>query len=83
MSEERITQVKMADGTVAPVKWLTEESQQPEEARKLAKSAREAGRAAVKRLLSKGIPVVFAEGKDIIRLYPDGHKEIIKKDAIK
>ena len=82
MTEERITHIKMADGTLAPVRYMTEESEQPEYVRKLSKSAWEAGQAAVKRLLSKGIPVVYLKGKNIIRLYPDGHEEIIKENAI-
>ena len=82
MAEERITHIRMADGTLAPVKYLTDESQQPEYARRLAKSAREASRAAIKRLLGKGIPVVFVKGRDLIRLYPDGHEEVIKENLI-
>ena len=72
----------MADGTLAPVEYLTEEDQQPEYVRKLAKSAREASRNAIKRLLEQGIPAVYGKGKDIVRLYPDGHEEIIKKDVL-
>lgn len=82
MTEERITHIKMADGTIAPVEYLTEESQQPEYVRKLAKSAREASRAAIRRLLDKGIPAVFVKGRDLIRLYPDGHEEVIKENLI-
>ena len=82
MAEERITHIRMADGTLAPVEYLTEESQQPEYARRLAKAAREASRAAIKRLLDKGIPVVFVKGKDLIRLYPDGHEEVIKENLL-
>ena len=72
----------MADGTLAPVEYLTEEAQQPEYVRKLSKTAWEAGQAAIKRLLDKGIPAVFVKGKDLIRLYPDGHEEIIKENLI-
>jgi hypothetical protein len=61
---------------------MTEESEQPEYVRKLLKSAWEAGQAAGKRLLSKGIPVVYLKGKNIIWLYSDGHEEIIKENAI-
>ena len=82
MTEERITHIRMADGTLAPVKYLTDESQQPEYVRKLAEDARNASRAAIKRLLSKGIPVVFVKGKDLIRHYPDGHEEIIKENLL-
>ncbi|MBP5638159.1 MAG: hypothetical protein J6X55_01675 [Victivallales bacterium] len=82
MTEDHFTHIRMADGTLAPVKYLTEESQQPEYVRNLAKAAREASRAAIKRLLGKGIPVVFVKGKDLIRLYPDGHEEIIKENLI-
>ena len=82
MTEERITHIKMADGTIAPVEYLTEESQQPEYVRKLARSAREASRATIRRLLDKGIPAVFVKGRDLIRLYPDGHEEVIKENLI-
>ena len=82
MTEERITHIRMADGTLAPVEYLTEEAQQPEYVRKLSKTAWEAGQAAIKRLLDKGIPAVFVKGKDLIRLYPDGHEEIIKENLI-
>ncbi|MBP1582369.1 MAG: hypothetical protein J6866_00305 [Victivallales bacterium] len=82
MSEGRITYIKKADGTLAPVRWLTEESEQPEYVRELAKAAREASRAAIKRNLDNGIPVAFVKGKDLIRLYPDGHEEIIKENLL-
>ena len=82
MPEERISYIRMADGTLAPVEYQTEASQQSEEARKLSRSVWEAGQAAIKRLLSKGIPAVFVKGKDLIRLYPDGHEEIIKENII-
>lgn len=82
MTEKRLTHIRMADGTLAPVEYLTEEDQQPEYVRKLAKSAREASRNAIKRLLEQGIPAVYGKGKDIVRLYPDGHEEIIKKDVL-
>ena len=82
MTVERITHIKMADGTFAPVRYMTKESEQPEYVRKLSKSAWEAGQAAVKRLLSKGIPVVYLKGKNIVRLYSDGREEIIKENAI-
>ena len=81
MAEERITHIRMADGTFAPVEYKTDPSQQSEETRKLAESARQASRAAIKRLLGKGIPVVFLKGNNIIRLYPDGHEEIIKENV--
>ena len=82
MTEERSTHIMMDDGTIAPVEYLTEESQQPEYVRKLARSAREASRAAIRRLLAKGIPAVFVKGRDLIRLYPDGHEEVIKENLI-
>ncbi len=61
MTEKRITHIKMADGTLAPVEYLTEESQQPDYVRRLAKSAREASRAAIKRQLAAGLPAVFVK----------------------
>ena len=82
MEQERLTHIRMADSTLAPVEYLTDESQQPEYVRKLSKSAWEAGQAARKRLLSKGIPVAYLEGKNLVRLYPDGHVEIIKENLI-
>ena len=72
----------MADGRLASVEYLTDESQQPEYVRKLAESAREASRASIKRLLGKGIPVVFVKRKDLVRLYPDGHEEVIKENLL-
>ena len=82
MTEERRTHIKMADGTMAPVEYRLDPSEQSEEARKLAESAHKASQAAIKRLLSKGIPIVFLKGKDLIRRYPDGHEEIIKENII-
>ena len=82
MTEKRYTYVKMADGTIAPVEYRLDPSEQSEEARKLAESARKAGQAAIRDLLSKGIPVVFLKGKNLIRHYPDGHEEIIKENII-
>ena len=81
MSEEPIKNIKMADGTLAKVEFLTEESEQPEYVRRLSKAAREAGRDAVKRLLAAGIPASFMGNG--IRLYPDGHKEIIEENLVK
>ena len=82
MAQERITHIKMADGTLAPVEYKTNEAEWPEDIRNLANAAREASRAAIARLLSKGIPVVYVVAKDLIRHYPDGHDEIIKKDLL-
>ena len=81
MSEEPIKNIKMADGTLAKVEFLTEESEQPEYVRRLSKAAREAGRDAVKQLLAAGIPASFMGNG--IRLYPDGHKEIIEENLVK
>ena len=39
MSEEPIKYIKMADGTLAKVEYLTEESEQPEYVRRLSKAA--------------------------------------------
>lgn len=83
MTEERITHIKMADGTIAPVKYLTEESQQPEYVRRLAKSAREASRDAIKRLLNAGIPAYYVKNGNLVRLDPDGHEEIIEEKLVK
>ena len=82
MTEERITHTRRADGTLVPVEYITDETQWPEDIRDLANAAREASRAAIARLLSKGIPVVYVVGKDLIRHYPDGHDEIIKNDLL-
>ncbi len=83
MSEEPIKYIKMADGTLAPVEYKTEESEQPEYVRRLAKAAWEAGQNAIKQLLAAGIPAVFMENGNLIRLYPDGHKEIIEENLVK
>jgi hypothetical protein len=82
MTEKRITHIKMADGTLAPVEYLTEESQQPDYVRRLAKSAREASRAAIKRQLAAGLPAVFVKDNNLIRLHPDGHEEILKSNFL-
>ena len=83
MTEERITHIRMADGTLAPVEYLTEEAQQPEYVRRLTKSAREASRAAIKRLLDKGIPAYYLKDGNLVRLNPDGHEEIIEENLVK
>lgn len=83
MSEEPIKNIKMADGTLAPVEYKTEESEQPEYVRRLSKAAWEAGQNAIKQLLSAGIPASFMENGNLIRLYPDGHKEIIEENLVK
>ena len=82
MTEECITHIRMADGTLAHVEYLTEKPQQPEYVRKLARSARKASHTAIKRLLDKEIPAVFVKGRDLIRLYPDGREEFIKENLI-
>ena len=82
MTEKRITHIKMADGTLAPVEYLTEESQQPDYVRRLAKSAREASRAAIKRLLAAGIPAYYVKDGNLVRLHPDGHEEILKSNFL-
>ena len=79
MPKERITQSVRADGTVCPVIYMTEESQQPEYLRRLAKSAAEASRHAIEELFAKGIPIVFLRGNQLIRQYPDGHEEVIEE----
>ena len=80
---ERVTHIKMADGTLAPVKWMTDESEWPEDVRRLAYSAREASRDAIRRLQAAGIPAYYCKGKDLVRLMPDGHEEIVTKDLLK
>ena len=83
MTQKHITHMKMPDGTLVPVKYLTEESEQPEYVRRLAKSAREASRNAIKRLLSKGIPAYYVKDGNLVRLNPDGHEDIIEENLIK
>ncbi len=83
MTEERITHIKMANGSIAPVEYLTEESQQPEYVRRLAKSAREASRAAIKRLLKAGILAYYLKDGNLVRLNPDGREEIIEENLVK
>ena len=83
MTEEPIKYIKKADGTQVEVVYLTEESEQPEYVRRLSKAAWEAGQNAIKQLLAAGIPAVFMEKGNLIRLHPDGHKEIIKENLLK
>ena len=83
MTEETIKNNKTADGTTAKIVYLTEESEQPEYVRRLSKAARDAGRDAVRRLLEAGIPASFMENGNLIRLHPDGHKEIVKENILK
>ena len=83
MSEEPVKYIKMADGTLAKVEFLTEESEQPECVHRLSKAARDAGRDAVKRFQEAGIPAVFMGNGNLIRMYPDGHKEIIEENLVK
>ncbi len=73
----------MADGRLAPVKYVTEEAQQPEYVRRLAKSAREASRAAIRRLQAAGIPAYYIKGRDLVRLLPDGREEIVEENLLK
>ncbi|MBO4345012.1 MAG: hypothetical protein J5833_04615 [Victivallales bacterium] len=82
MSEEPIKYIKMADGTLAKVEYLTEESEQPEYVRRFSKAAWDAGQNAIKQLLAAGIPATFMENGNLIRLYPDGHKEIIEENLV-
>ncbi len=83
MTEEPIKYIKMADGTLVKVEYLTEESEQPEYVRRLSKAAREAGQNAIKQLLAASIPASFMENGNLIRLYPDGHKEIFEENILK
>ena len=83
MTEEPIKYIRNADGTQVEVVYPTEESEQPEYVRRLSKAAREAGRDAVRRLLAAGIPAVFMENGNLIRLHPDGRKEIIEENLLK
>jgi hypothetical protein len=83
MTEQHITHIKMANGSIAPVEYLTEESQQPEYVRRLAKSAREASRAAINRLMKAGIPAYYMKDGNLVRLNPDGREEIIEENLVK
>lgn len=78
MPKERPTHTTLVDGTVCTITYMTEEAQQPEYLRRLAKSAAEASRHAIEELLAKGIPVASLRDRQLIRLYPDGHEEIIE-----
>lgn len=49
------------------------------DARALAWVAREASRDAVKETFEQGRPITVQIRKDIVRLYPDGHKAVIGK----
>ena len=82
MEQKRITHIKMSDGTLAPVRYLTDEKDWPEDVRRLANSAREASRAAIKRLLDAGIPAYYMQDKNLVCLHPDGHVEVIKENII-
>lgn len=77
--ERRITKVRMPDGTIAPVVYMTEESQQPEYIRQLIRLADEAGRNAVRKLLEAGIPAYYLKDGNLVCLHPDGHEEVIEK----
>ncbi len=83
MPEEKLTQFKTTDWKTSSVEYLTEEAQQPAYVRRLAKSAREASRAAIRRLQAAGIPAYYAKGRDLVRLLPDGREEIVIKDLLK
>ena len=83
MTEERITHIKMVNGSIAPVEYITEESMQPEYVRRLAKSAREASRVAIKRLMKAGVPAYYMKDGNLVRLNPDGYEEIIEENLVK
>ncbi len=83
MTEQRITHIKMANGSIAPVEYLIEESKQPEYARKHAKSAREASCAAIKRLLKAGIPAYYLKDGNLVRLNSDGCEKITEENLVK
>lgn len=68
---------------VTSVRFLTDESQQPEYVRRLAKSAREASRNAIKKLHEQGLPAAYVKNGDLILKYPDGHEEILEKGVCK
>ena len=76
---EEIEQIRLPDGQIRTVTYLTDESEWPLEIRRLVNSAREAGRHAVQELLDSGIPAVFLEDGKIVKLFPDGHKEVIQE----
>ena len=64
------------------IEYIPDESKWPEDVKALSKAAQDASRAAVESLLEKGIPVVYAEGRNIVKQYPDGRVEVIRENVI-
>ena len=76
MDEKLPKTVTLPNGAVVPVK-VADKDDLPPEIRALVKSAARAGKNAVKKLHAKGIPASFGRDGKLIKLYPDGHEEVI------
>ena len=81
MTERSSTQFRRPDGTPGTVTQMTD-GQWPEPTRRLAQSAREASRDAIRRLHKQGLPATFLKGKDLVSRFPDGHEEIVRRNLI-
>ena len=66
--------ITLPDGRLVKVSYSTCSSTETE---KLRKAAEETGRVAVKTAFAHGLPVTVGKDGNIVKIYPDGHEEII------
>lgn len=76
MDEKLPKTVMLPNGAVVPVK-VADKDHLPPEIQALMKSAARAGKNAIRNLHNKGIPASFGRDGKLIKLYPDGHEEVI------
>lgn len=68
--------ITLADGTVLPV-ITPDKAEETDISKALKQVASAMGKEAVEEAFKLGLPVTVGKGDKIIRLYPDGHEEIV------
>ena len=77
MTTELPKTMTLPDGKVIPIFPFESGKTPSREAAALQKSAERASKNAVRAAFAKGLPVTIGRNGKILRLYPDGHEEII------
>ena len=81
MTTELPKTMTLPDGKVIPVFPFQAGTELSPEAAALQKSAERASKNAVQAAFAKGLPVTIGRDGKILRLYPDGHEEIVGEYA--
>lgn len=69
--------IPLADGTEIRIRQATPAEQESAKTRSLRHAAKVAGKTAVAKTFSKGLPITIGREGKLIQIYPDGHEVIL------